>query len=84
MTGTEMTDLDVVLSALDELHDGLTATQQEMLSAIVAKAAAGPVDDEVTGFLIGDEVGLKAGSVKPSAFKPTLKSYTNGWGQDVI
>jgi hypothetical protein len=84
MTGTEKTDLDVVLSALDELHDGLTAAQQEVLSAIVAKAAAGPADDEVTGFLLGDELMLKAGPVKPSTFKPTLKGYTNGWGQDVI
>jgi hypothetical protein len=74
MTDSAISDLAVVLARLDDLHDGLTATQQAMLTAIVATAAAAdPTDDEVTGFLLGDALPLKATPVKPSAFTPQLK-----------
>jgi hypothetical protein len=73
MTDSAISDLAVVLARLDDLHDGLTATQQAMLTAIVARAAADPTGDEVRGFLLGDALPLKAAPVKPSAFTPQLK-----------
>ena len=84
MTDSVTTDLDHVLSRLDDLHADLSDTQQAMLTAILAKAA-GPADDEVAGFALVDEMmGVRAGALKPSSFRPHLKGFTNGWGQDVI